>query len=129
MGSGSLVLILCKPSPLAFLAPTLIPSTHLNRLRSAPRSSFRRMASSSAPPAAGGDAIDPHSNNNGTSPSPSPSPSSSSPSPCPSAASAVDFLTLCHRLKVPFSPLESSSSAYIIQLALDEVVGKVLVFI
>ncbi|PKI42371.1 hypothetical protein CRG98_037249 [Punica granatum] len=55
------------------------------------------MASTSPPSVAGSDAIDPQSHDNGA--PPARSPSSSSTSPSPSAASAVDFLTLCHRLK------------------------------
>ncbi|KAF8783839.1 hypothetical protein HU200_000279 [Digitaria exilis] len=68
------------PSPSPFLAP----SHRASPLRLAAGMSSSSSPSSSQPPAASGDAA--------------------APAPAPSASSAIDFLTLCYRLKVSGSP-------------------------
>lgn len=94
MGSVSPAWV-CKSSSFVFLLPTLFSSSHSQfRFKSvtahSPSPPLRRMgteASSSPSPLTGGDAIN------------SPDASSSSSSSSPSASAAIDFLSLCHRLK------------------------------
>ncbi|GMN62773.1 hypothetical protein TIFTF001_031853 [Ficus carica] len=94
MGSVSPAWV-CKSSSFVFLLPTLFSSSHSQlRFKSvtahSPSPPHRRMgteASSSPSPLTGGDAIN------------SPAASASSSSSSPSASAAIDFLSLCHRLK------------------------------
>ena len=93
MGSVSRAWV-CKSSSFVFLMPTLSSSSRSQlRFKSvtahSPSPPHRRMgteASSSPSPLTGGDAINP--------------PAASSSSSSPSASAAIDFLSLCHRLKV-----------------------------
>ncbi|KAF7850903.1 hypothetical protein BT93_L4880 [Corymbia citriodora subsp. variegata] len=112
MGSGSRAFFLCAPPSLAFLIPSLAASAAAaHRLRSqfnplgprppspsVPAPRRRRMATKAAASPSPGDAagspgVEKQTASAAASSSPSPSPSPSS------ASSAIDFLTLCHRLK------------------------------
>ncbi|XP_012460514.1 uncharacterized protein LOC105780628 [Gossypium raimondii] len=92
MGSGSRIVFPCRAFSLAFLVPSFTSSTQLSLKSflahtSLPPTafSFLRMASSSSSSLTNGNDINP--SNDAAAPSP------------PSASSAIDFLTLCHRLK------------------------------
>ncbi|XP_056166809.1 uncharacterized protein LOC115679470 isoform X2 [Syzygium oleosum] len=110
MGSGGRAFFLCKPPSLAALVPSLASARRLRHGFSplgprpppsppvpAPRRR-RIMAASEAAASPPGDAAG--CSPGGEKQTASASASSPSPSPSPSAASsAIDFLTLCHRLK------------------------------
>lgn len=89
MGSGCRGALLCKSSSLAFLIPSSFTSSHLRFNKSITNSNSYRMAtgaSSSSASVTGGDTVN----------------SSVNKGAAPSASSAIDFLSLCHSLKVFF---------------------------
>lgn len=89
MGRGIRAL-LCESTSFVFLIPSLssISSSQLSFFKTVRAPKLRRMAteaSSSPSSLTSSDGVNP-------------------PAPSPSASSAIDFLTLCHRLKVIFFP-------------------------
>ncbi|KAG8501170.1 hypothetical protein CXB51_003269 [Gossypium anomalum] len=105
MGSGSRIVFPCRAFSLAFLVPSFTSSTQLSLKSflahtSLPPTafSFLRMASSSSSSLTNGNDINP--SNDAAAPS------------LPSASSAIDFLTLCHRLKDVQNPESIADHMY-----------------